>query len=219
VKGRGPKVEAGTGDGHLVAFAIQPGNGKASFGRSGNGVAVMENSAVPVTGKGPFGVEWKSWAGGLVTVGGAATVGTTHMIQSAQLTSAAQLAAMPATMVTASYSYAGGPAPTNYLGAPGKINSLQVDVNFSTQQITNYSLSASAVADWKVNGSGSIANFTGTPGIMLSGSCSGCNPGGSPTAHGSAHGAFVGPAAQGMISTFGLSAAGYSLNGAAYLAR
>jgi hypothetical protein len=142
------------------------------------------------------------------------------MIQSTQLTTAAQLAAMPAAMVTASYSYAGGPAPTNSLGLPGTIKALNVDVNFSTQQITSYSLQASAIADWNLTGKGSIANFTGTNGIALSGTCSGCNLGmGSTAASGMAHGAFVGPAADGMITTFGLSAAGKSLTGAAYLAR
>ncbi len=220
VNGRGPQIEAGTGDGRLVAFAIQPGNGAARFGRSGNGLTVAENGVVPVTGSGPFGVNWKSWAGGLVTVGGSATAGTTHMIESSQLTSAAQLAAMPAAMVTASYGYVSGPAPTNGIGTPGAIKALNVDVNFSTQQITNYSLQASALADWKASGSGSIASFTGATGIALSGSCSGCNPGkGSPTASGAAHGAFVGAAAEGMITSFGLTAAGKSISGAAYLAR
>jgi len=218
VRGRGPTVDAGSGDGRLVGFATKAG--AASFGRSGNGVAVAEDGVVPVTGSGRFGVNWKSWAGGLVTVGGRATVGTTHMIESSQMTSASQLAAMSAKLVTASYSYAGGPAPTNYLGNPGTIHSLQVDVNFSTQQITNYSLQASVIADWKATGSGSIANFIGTPGIALSGTCSGCNPGnGTFAASGTAHGALVGSAADGMITSFGLSSAGKSLNGAAYLAR
>jgi hypothetical protein len=71
-----------------------------------------------------------------------------------------------------------------------------------------------------VKGSGSIANFTGASGIALSGSCSGCTPGaGSPTAQGTAHGAFVGAQAEKMITTFGLSAANKSVTGAAYLAR
>jgi len=220
VASRGPKVEAGTGDGHLASFAVRPGNGAASFGGSANGVTVSENGVVPVTGSGPYGVNWKSWAGGLVTVGGRATAGTTHMIESSQMTGAAQLAAMPAKMVTASYSYVSGPALTNTIGSPGAIKSLDVDVNFSTRQITHYSLQASVLADWKASGSGSIANFTGTTGIALNGTCSGCIPGaGTIAASGIAHGAFVGPAAEGMITTFGLSAAGKPLNGAAYLAR
>jgi hypothetical protein len=218
VRGRGPMVEPGTGDGRLVGFDVRAG--ASSFGRSGNGVAIVEKGVPPVTGSGPYGVNWKSWAGGLVTVGGQGTAGTTHMIASTQMTTAAQLAAMPAAMVTASYAYAGGPAPTNGLGVPGAIQSLNVDVNFSTQQITNYSLEASALASWKASGSGSIANFTGTTGIALGGSCSGCNPGaGMSTAGGTAHGAFVGPAAEGMITSFGLSAGGKSISGAAQLAR
>jgi hypothetical protein len=219
VEASGPSNEAGAGDVHLVGYAVRAGNSAVSFGRSGNGVEVADNGVVPVTGSGPYGVNWKSWAGGRVTVGGSATVGTTHMIESTRLTTATQLAAMPA-LVTASYAYAGGPAPTNGFGVPGAIKALDVEVNFSTQQITRYSLQASALADWNAQGSGSIANFTGTVGIPLGGSCSGCTPGaGSPAASGTAHGAFVGPAAEGMITSFGLSAVGQSLSGSAYLER
>lgn len=220
VEASGPSVEAGAGDGRLIGYAVRAGNGAASFGRSGNGVRVADNGVVPVTGRGPNGVNWSSWAGGRVTVGGSATLGTTHMIESTRMTTPAQLAAMPAAMVTASYAYAGGPAPTSGFGLPGAVKSLDVEVNFATQQITNYNLQATALGDWKAQGSGSLANFTGTAGIALSGSCSGCNPGlGAPAARGTAHGAFVGPAAEGMITSFGLSAAGKSISGTAYLER
>jgi hypothetical protein len=97
----------------------------------------------------------------------------------------------------------------------GAINSLAVGVNFSTQQITSYALNASAGGvTWNVDGNGAIAQFTGVTGIALTAA------GKLPAAiTGTAHGAFVGAAAEGMITSFGLSAAGKSLSGAAYLER
>ena len=118
----------------------------------------------------------------------------THFIDSTNLTSAAQLAAMPSTLVNASYSYAGGPPPTDHLGTQGTINSLTVGVNFSTQSITSYAVNATVgAATWTGSGSGSISSFTGAAGIGLSGNCTGCAGGGSPTTKGTANGAFVAP--------------------------
>lgn len=219
VRGRGPKVEDGSAAGPLVGYVQDQGNG---FGRSGRGVEVAPlNAAMGVMGgDDAFGVKWGTWEGGLAKVGGEGTLGTTHVIQSTQVTTAAQLAALPAALVTATYSYAGGPAPTNSLGQQGSIRSLDVGVDFSTQMITRYGLEASVYGEWSVQGSGSIANFTGAAGIALSGNCSGCTPGaGAPTAQGTAHGAFVGAQAEKMITTFGLSSANKSVTGAAYLAR
>ena len=156
---------------------------------------------------------------------GNATNGATHFIQSTNLTSATQLAAMPSTLVSASYSYAGGPPPTDQLGNQGAINSLSVGVNFSTQTITSYAVNATINATtgaetWSASGSGSIASFTGASGIALSGKCSGCSSGaGAPTANGTANGAFVGGAAERMITSFGMKAANKSMAGAAYLSR
>lgn len=221
VRPRGPQAPAGSGSGELVGYSIPVG--AASFGRSGNGVAVATNGAAFVNAGSDSrawgSVNWGSWAGGLATVGGQATNGSTHMIIATNLTSAAQLATMAPGVMTATYSYAGGPAPTNGIGTQGAITSLQVGVNFSTQQITNYDLQASALANWNVSGSGSIAQFTGTGGIALGGTCTGCTPGGMPAASGTAHGAFVGSQAEGMTTTFGLTSAGKSLSGAAYLTR
>jgi hypothetical protein len=219
VKGRGSKMEGGTGTGPLVGYVLEQGVG---FGKSGRGMDVMPNGA-PLMQMGSddaWGVKWGTWEGGLATVGGKQTLGAVQMIQSTQLTSATQLGALPASLVTANFAYAGGPAPTNSLGQQGSINALDVSVNFSTQMVTNYSVQASVQGDWSANGSGSIANFTGAAGIALRGNCSGCTPGtGSPAAQGTAHGAFVGSQAEKMITTFGLSSAGKSIAGAAYLSR
>ena len=139
-----------------------------------------------------------------------------------QLTSPAQLAALPASgLVSATYNYAGGPAPTNQLGAAGSVSSLTVGVNFSTQTITGYSVAASAGgATWNASGSGTLAQFGGGSGIALTGQCAGCTPGNAtPTAQGTAHGALVGPNAERMITSFGLRSANQGISGAALLSR
>jgi len=203
--------------GYTTPQGISGGNGLsgANLGVAPNG-ALLANSGSDTA----WDVNWGSWQGGHALVGGAATIGATHIVESYNLTTAAQLAAMPATVVNASYSYAGGPAPTNHLGTQGAINSLTVGVNFSTQTITSYAVNATVGSTtWTGSGSGSIANFTGAAGIGLSGSCTGCTGGGSPTAIGTASGAFVGSAAERMITSFGLTRGIQAISGAAYLSR
>jgi len=154
-----------------------------------------------------------------MTVGGLAAAGPTHVIDSSMKTTSAQLAALPPSVTTAKYSYAGG-AVTNYLGNQGTIQKLDVGVDFSKQMITSYDLQAKVIGDWTASGKGSFSQFTGTSGIALSGSCAGCTAGnGTPTAAGTAHGAFVGSNAEGMITTFGLTSAGQAISGAASLKR
>lgn len=216
--GGGTSVSGGAGS----VFGFDPQAGGAAAARSGVNLSVASNGA-PIVNAGSdaaAGIDWGTWTGGLATVAGNATVGSTHFINAAQLTTAAQLAAMPATIVNATYSYAGGPPPTNQAGAQGAINALTVGVNFGSQQITGYNVNATVgAANWNAAGSGSIAQFSGAQGIALSGSCSGCAGGGTPTASGTAHGVFVGAAAEKMISGFGLKAASQSVSGTALLAR
>jgi hypothetical protein len=208
------------GTGSVVGF--DPGGG-ASAMRSGVNLAIVPNGATLANsgGDASWGVDWGTWMGGLATVDGQKTNGGTHFMNSSQLTSAAQLAAMPATTVAATYNYAGGPAPTDQTGLQGKINSLSVGVNFSTQQITSYNLNATVGgATWvTTSGSGTFAQFGGASGIAIGGKCSGCAGGGSPTVSGTASGLFVGPAAEKMITSFGLKAANQSVSGAALLGR
>ena len=212
-----PVPGAGTGTGRLVGYSVP--NGAANIGRSGNGVTEELNGAALMASSSNNSMKWSSWLGGSTTiVGGEATNGLVHVIESSNMTSAAQLAELQRSVMTATYSYTGGPAPTNHLGQAGKINSLQVDVNFATQQVTKYALDATVIANWTATGSGSFAQFTGPGGIALTGKCDGCTSG-APTAQGTAHGAFVGPQAGEMITTFGLKAAAQSLNGAAMLQR
>jgi hypothetical protein len=134
-------------------------------------------------------------------------------------TKPSELATLSASGVKGTYSYmAGNGTVSNYLGQAGTIQKLEVGVDFGKQMITNYDLQAKVAGTWQASGSGSFGQFTGPSGIQLTGSCSGCNPGnGSPTASGTAHGAFVGDTAQKMITSFGLTSAGKAISGAALL--
>jgi hypothetical protein len=200
--------------GSVVAYTAPQGNSGVSFGHSGVNLGISSNGATLANGGGDaaFGVNWGSWQGGLATVNGVPTDGATHFAASTMLTSAAQLASLSQSVVSATYNYVGGPAPTNQLGQQGTINSLSVGVNFSTQMITNYSVNATVgTTNWNANGSGTISQFTGASGIPLSG--------GTPTAQGTANGAFVGGAAEKMITSFGLKAANQAIAGVGYLSR
>jgi len=220
VRGRGKPIMAGTGDGKLYGFSVAAGAG-ATFGRSGNGMTVTENGAVfsdsdSVTAAGGVGtVDWGTWKGGPAIVNGQVTSGGVHVISTSKPT---DLANLPAALMTASYGYAGGPAPTNGIGTPGgTIQRLDVGVNFSSQRITSYDLQVQSIGTWTASGSGSIAAFTGTSGIGLDGMCSICNGGSMGQASGTAHGTFVGQNADGIITSFGLTSSGVGLSGAAYL--
>ena len=224
VKPRGKPIMEGQGNGPLSGFSVKAGmGGSATFGRSGNGMMIKEDDAkfVAVGNDSPaFGgtIDWGTWQGGSVSVNGQVTTGGVHVISASDPTK--DLAALSPTLTTATYqNIVGTPAITNSLGDTGTISKLKVDVNFSTQQITNYNLQASAIANWDVNGSGSVAAFTGTSGIALNGTCSSCTGGSMGAANGTAHGTFVGPQAEGLITSFGLTSAGKSLSGAAYVTR
>jgi len=199
-----------------------------SFGHSLLNPNVSTNRATPVENMvsddaKSFGVEWGTWQGGTVTVNGAVTSGSTHFITSMNMTSPTELAALGSTVTTATYNYVGGPAPTDQLGNAGKINSLTVGVNFSTQHVDSYSLNASAGGNtWAANGSGTISQFTGSSGIGLTGSCTGCagqSGQTTPGVQGTANGAFVGSAAERMITSFALNKANQAIAGVGYLAR
>jgi hypothetical protein len=220
---RGPRVEPGTGNGPLVAFSKQVGMG--GFGESGNGVTVeLGSDAVSTTGSFGSTINWTTWTGDETKVGGVETAGAVQIISTTDKTN---LAALPASLVSATYGVVGGlyngvgPAPTNQAGVAGTINSLSVGVSFSNQMITSYDLNASAGGttwDSRLNTTAphSIANFTDAGGIRLTGTCTTCGG----TTAGTAHGTFVGSQAEGLITTFGLSgSANQSLNGAAYITR
>lgn len=225
VRTRGPRVTPGGGKGPLVGYTISSGTGGkgAPFGGSGNGLAIDTSSATLVSSGGDAlnGVKWDTWVGG-VTVDGKTAVGNTYMasIDPTKMTSASELAKMQTGGVSATYMQSpGAQFVANYQGTAGTINNLRVDVNFGSQMVTNYDLDVTVLGNWKASGSGTISQFTGSSGILLNGTCTGCTaaPGGNP-ATGTAHGSFVGSSAGNLVTTFGLnSASGEALTGAAYL--
>lgn len=212
-----PEVPAAPlpGTGSVVGY-VDKNSGRSAV----NPTIVLNGATRGYTGSdAAFGVNWGTWQGGTPTVDGNAAIGGVHVATSTQLTTAAQLAALPPGLVSATYNYLGGPAPTNQDGMAGKINSLMVGVSFSKQTIESYAVDATVGGTtWNAKGGGSIAQFTGISGISLSGQCTGCTPG-APTAQGTASGAFVGPAAERMITSFGLKAASQGISGAAQLSR
>ncbi len=204
------------GTGSLVAYTELLGK---PFGVTGINATISPNGATLANAGGDvaFGVDWGSWPGNLALVNGKVTTGSVHFIESNQLTTGAQLLALPPGLVTANYSYVGGPPPTDNLGAQGTITGLNVGVNFSTQLVTNYTVGASVgTTNWNASGSGSFSLFTVGTGIPLTGTCTGCAM---TKATGMANGAFVGSAAEKMITTFGLQTPTQAISGAAYLSR
>lgn len=207
------------GEGSVVGFAESVGG--TFFGRSAVNPVIVANGAVLKNpgGDAAWGVDWGSWQGGAPTVDGKIAAGSVHFVHSANLTTAAQIGVLAAGNVTATYSYAGGPNPTNQNGTQGKINALSVGVNFGTQAITSYAVNATVDGKvWNTSGSGSIAQFAGSS-ISLNGTCTGCTAAPQTAANGTASGAFVGAAAERMITSFGLKSADQAASGAAYLRR
>jgi len=205
--------------GSSSAVAYNQGNGGVA--RAGIDLAISTNGATLTNagGDAAFGVNWGTWQGGSLAVEGKPAAGGAHFASSNQLTSAAQLSALPPALVSATYNYAGGPAPTDLLGAQGSIKALTVGVNFSKQTIDNYALTANVGATtWNASGSGTFAQFGGSSGINLKGTSSTCSTCSSP-ATGSASGAFVGSSAERMITSFGLKDSKDGISGAALLSR
>ena len=208
------------GPGSVAGFS-EP-NGGTFFGRSAANPMIATNGA-SLTSAGSdaaWGVDWGTWQGGAPTVNGKAATGAVHFAHSSNLTTAAQLATLGANGVSATYSRLGGPNPTDQENHQGTINSLNVGVNFATQAITSYALRTTVDGKvWNVNGSGSIAQFTGASGINLNGTCAGCTAAPATGATGAANGAFVGANAEKMITSFGLKSSNQAVSGAAYLGR
>jgi len=197
--------------------------GGASVGISGTNVsydpgnAHLANQGANAT----HGVNWgrfENSATGSYEITGqtAPTSGSLHFINSNNLTNASQLNALGSSVVTATYNHVGGTNPTDHLGGVGTMNFMQVNVNFATQNLTANTLDFSTPGrDWLLGGSGSFTQFGGG-GITLTGTCTGCAAG---AATGTLNGAFVGNAAQGMITGFGANAGTDSAAGTALLQR
>jgi hypothetical protein len=170
------------------------------------------------------GIQWGRWSGDIIRLVDGEFVnslGSFHYMYSPNLTTPTQLAAITGSFA---YSYVGGTAPTDERGTVGRINSASMAVDFSRQQITDYSVNLTVPSirteTWSASGSGSFQQFMGSNGIALAGNCAGCS-GDLPTrgATGNAHGAFVGTQANSVISSFNLQSGGDSVVGTAAFQR
>ena len=169
-----------------------------------------------------LGVNWGRWDKGFL-IDGKDLRGSLHFVNASNLTTPTQLAAI--LPITATYNFVGGTRPTDELGRVGDLTSISANVNFATQKITDYNLSATNSGRiWNGSGSGTFGQFlSSNDGLRLNGLCTGCIDGfGNPvtsTANGFAKGAFVGSQAQGLITTYGLQSNDQGISGAAVLQR
>lgn len=154
--------------------------------------------------------EVKSSANTFVVMNGGNTknsIGSFHFIRADQMTPAVNLTAANMGMTTAVYSAIGGSTPTSEIfGESGHLDSLQATVDFTQQKITAYQLKVS-FADRSFKGSGGGIGLAPTFTLPLIGDCQGCssaNPGAPIPVSGQANGAFIGPKAEGMITSFGM---------------
>lgn len=223
-------------NGNLIAFDIRNSSG-------GNLSASLGTDSVVVDGSdSSLGVTWGRWKNGTSynaitrsndTNSSLAPSGALTFITGTQITTDAQLAAMPGLGIpSATYNLASGSFPTTLDGVSGShLTSGSANVSFSANTISislaGIGTPGSGFNNWNASGSGAIADFKGQNGIALSGSCSGgggvCSSVGTSlnSSASSVHGGFVGAQAQGLISTFGLTVTGGSMNlaGAAYMKR
>ncbi len=229
----------------LSGQLVSAGSLHASDGNPDKGIFLGEDGSVAaiadktlgggyafVSGKGQLtdggrlanGIQWGRWSGETVRIEDGqlvSSLGDYHYMYSPNLTTPTQLAAITGSF---SYSYVGGTAPTDESGRVGRMTSASVAVDFSKQQITNYSVNlvipGVTTETWSASGNGNFKQFMSSNGIALAGSCDGCLRGFPPlAATGGARGAFVGSQAQALISSFNLQVGGNSVVGTAAFAR
>jgi hypothetical protein len=213
----------GTQDKGIFLGGDQTVTAIADKGLGGGYAFVSSNGQLVDSGHLANGIQWGRWSGEIARVEDGQFVnslGSFHYMYSPNLTTPTQLAAISGSY---SYGYVAGTSPTDERGTVGRITSASVAVDFSRQQITNYSVSLAVPAiraeTWSASGNGSFQQFTGSSGIALAGTCAGCSGHALTTATGAAHGAFVGSLAETMISAFNLQAGGDSVVGTAAFQR
>jgi hypothetical protein len=163
-------------------------------------------SLTEVSGDAMLGVNWGTWNGSSVLLENGSQVSTNtyfSYIYSPNIT-----ASLP-TNGFGYYNVSGGPALRDQNGVAYSLSGY-IDVDFNTQLFTDGFLSAnSGQNSWALGLPGppqqpptpQPISVLGNGGILLSGICSGCTD---PSASGLVKGAFVGPNAEGIITTIEL---------------
>jgi FecR-like protein len=198
---------------HLLG--AMPGFFNRSFeprsARSGGsqGASVSPVATQGSAGRGSaLGVDWGTWHGAVALANGRAANGEVASSALANMAAPAKTAAFPPQVITATYNYVGQGGVVVDGGMPptiGKVNSLSVGINLTTQTITNYSVNATAGAQtWSGSGNGTFTDFVRPgPGISLTATCSGCT---STAAQGTAGGVFAGESR--MVTNFNMATTG-----------
>ena len=188
----------------------------------------LPSAVAGVTNEGgdPIGVNWGRWdASYEFTINDQpqTTQGPLHYIYSDKITTPAQLTALSGLVTQVTYDYVDGTLPTTLNGQGATLNSLSMTADFQAGEITGYNISMSVggisqydlILDVPPNTTG--IRFDSMGDLQLKDSlCSvAC------TTTGSASAAFVGPAAEGAITTYSVSdtVTGEDVQGAALLKR
>ena len=152
------------------------------------------------------------------------SVGSFHFLTADQISSATSLTAAAMGGISATYTAIAGTTPTSEIfGESGHLAMLKATVDFSQQKITDYQMKVD-FADRSFKASGGGVSIAPTFSVGLSGDCQGCstaNPSALIPVSGQANGAFIGPKAEGMVSSFGLQTqnADRAVSGVAVLKR
>ena len=181
---------------------------------------------------GSDGINWGRWAGGYTYQENGSAVETTGDLPFVYSQDLSSPNAIEAQHVTATFKYAGGPAPRDELGNPGRVlNSTEVQVDFSSQAVTKYNLHVEVPRSkraWSASLDGRSVGFSSAfrtdDAIKLKGTCtgSGCvNDGVKWDASGNASLRFVGNDVNRAMSSFELrdSRAGTGISGVMALDR
>ncbi len=179
-----------------------------------------------------LGIYWSRYNSGFTVnnVAGSVSNGGHHSMHAEHGTTGAELLSLQGlanttmpSLITGTYTLAGGTKPTDINGVAGTLNSLVVGVNFGNQTITQYDVNASVNGiNWTgaLTGASPISAFanSATGGIPLLGTCTPCLPG---PVIGTANGALTGTEAQGIATSYKLQTltGNLSIGGVAALKR
>lgn len=150
-------------------------------------------------------MNWGRWSGSyVVTENGVpeTAMGDFHYIYSPNVTPLSTLQSLTGSMT---YNVYGNTQPTDHQGGVGTLSNMDIMFDFSNQEITDLDMSVSTPATGTISASGSalsipIDDFTGPNGMDLN-STNGISV--TTGYQGTINGSFVGPNAEGVITTYG----------------
>ncbi|MDH3354799.1 MAG: hypothetical protein OEL79_06250, partial [Chromatiales bacterium] len=170
-----------------------------------SGVAATGTLVTGDTGGNTIGVNWGRWDGSYTVMenGVAETpIGSFHYIYSPNVTPFTTLQALTGTLVT--YALAGGTQPTDQNGSAGTLSALNMSFDFSAQAVTGINMTLTTPGTGSINVSSSVISVPigdlAGPGMKLDSLNNISVTGGYV---GQISGTFIGPNAEGLITTYG----------------